>query len=367
MKLRMTITTSHYASFWPCCINIRRAICAIVSVWLWLMLCGPVPDAVALPTPDEILQELQISVSDQQSIRKGNIVTWTGSEGSDRELALGMAVLVKTNGENILQLFREAGAFNTMESVFTAHGRIAGDGAPDDFAGVRLEPNGENEAKRYLEAEPGDVLNLDAKEIAAFGALMSAGKDGAVPVQMVEALIREQLLARYQAYHKKGLAGITPYERKSGHHILANNELALATKQAKLVAKYLPSVYEAVVNYPAAKIKDGEELEDQYYWLNIELSGRPIYVLSHRMLFRIGEAYVVVDRHFYASHDYNSLQQGMVVLPTKDGMLVTYLRRVSTDQVAGFGSGVKRSVARALMAPHIKGLLEALRSRAEKR
>ena len=363
----MTTATSHSANLRPCCINIRRAIFAVVTVWLGLVFCGPIPDALALPTPDELLQELQISASDQQSIRKGNIVTWTGSEGSDRELALGMAVLVKTEAENILQLFREAGAFNTMESVFTAHGRIAGDGAPADFAGVKLEPNGEKEAWRYLNAEPGDVLNLDAKEIAAFRALKSAGRDGTVPVQKVEALIREELLARYQAYHKKGLAGIAPYERKSGHHILANDELALAAKQSKLVAKYLPSVYDAMINYPTVKAKDGEVLDDQYYWLNIELSGRPIYVLSHRMLFRIGEAYVVVDRHFYASHDYNSLQQGMVVLPTKDGMLVTYLRRVSTDQVAGFGSGAKRAVARALMAPYIKGLLEALRSKAEKR
>ena len=358
MEPRMTTTTSYSAS-------LRRAICSVVSVWVGLGFCGPIPDALALPTPDELLQELQISASDQQSIRKGNIVTWTGSEGSDRELALGMAVLVKTKGENILQLFREAGAFNTMEAVFTAHGRIAGDGAPADFAGVKLEPNGEKEARRYLNAEPGDVLNLDANEIAAFRALKSAGKDGVAPVQKVEALIREQLLARYQAYHKKGLAGIAPYARKSGHHILANDELALAARQAKLVAKYLPSVYDAVINYPAVKTKDGEVLEDQYYWLNIELSGRPIYVLSHRMLFRIGEAYVVVDRHFYASHDYNSLQQGIVVLPTKDGMLVTYLRRVSTDQVGGFGSGAKRSVARALMAPYIKGLLEALRAKAE--
>jgi hypothetical protein len=343
-----------------------RAVCAVVSVWLGLTLCGPVPAALALPTADELLQELQISASDQQSIRKGNIVTWTGSEGSDRELALGMAVLVKTTGENIVELFREASAFNTMESVFTAHGRIVGDGTPADFAGVKLEPNGEKEARRYLNAEPGDVLNLDAKEIAAFRALKSADKDGAVSLQKVEALIREELLARYQAYQKKGLAGITPYERKSGHRILASDELALATKQAKLVAKYLPSVYDVVLNYPAAKIKDGEVLEDRYYWLNIELSERPIYVLSHRMLFRTGEAYIVVDRHFYASHDYNSLQQGMVVLPTKDGMLVTYLRRVSTDQVGGFGSGAKRSVARALMAPYIKGLLEALRAKAEK-
>ena len=69
MKLRMATTTSHSASFWPCCINIRRAICAIVSVWLGLMICGPIPDALALPRADEFLKELHISDSDQRSIR----------------------------------------------------------------------------------------------------------------------------------------------------------------------------------------------------------------------------------------------------------------------------------------------------------
>ena len=51
------------------------------------------------------------------------------------------------------------------------------------------------------------------------------------------------------------------------------------------------------------------------------------------MLFQVGDAYMASERHFYTSHDYNSLQQGIAALPTKDGMLVLTLVRVSTDQV----------------------------------
>jgi len=80
----------------------------------------------------------------------------------------------------------------------------------------------------------------------------------------------------------------------------------------------------------------------------------------------MGEAYAVLDRHYYSSHDYNCLHQGMLALPTKDGMFVLYLSRISTDQVAGFGSGAKHFGARALVAPHIKDLLEILRLKAEK-
>jgi hypothetical protein len=329
------------------------------------MLGWSVPDASALPTADEVLRELQVSDSDRQQIREGNIVTWTATEGSDRELAIGMALLVKTSAENVGKLFREATVFKT-ESAITAYGKTGGDGEVADFTGLKLEPNGEKEARRYLEARPGNDLNLDTKEIAAFQALKSASKDRAVPIQKVEALIREELLARYQAYHTKGLAGIRPYARKSGQHVFPRDELSLATKQSKLLAKYLPSVSDVLLNYPTTKIKDGEEFEEQFFWMNVEVFGRPTYVLSHRMHFWIGEASLVVDRHFYASHAYNSLQQGVIALPTQDGMVAIYLSRVSTDQVTGFGSSAKRSVARALMGSYQKDMLKALRAKAEK-
>ena len=365
MEPRMATSTSPSANLHHCALNPRGAKRVVAGVWIGLMLCGPLPEASALPAPDELLQELQISDNDRQRIREGDIVAWTATEGSDRELALGMALLVKTKAENLSGLFHEAALFMNVK-VITAYGEIRNEATRDDFAAVKLEPNGEKEARRYLETEPGDDLNLDAKEMAAFRALNSASKDGAVPIQKVEALIREGLLARYQAYRTKGLAGVAPYARKRGPHRLASDELSLATTQSKLVAKYLPSVYDVLVKYPATTLNQGEELEEQFLWINSEVLGRPTYALSHRMLFQVGEAYVFVDRQYYASHDYNCLQQGAVALPTGDGTVVVYLSRVSTEQVAGFGSSVKHSASRVLMTPYFKDLLEALRAKAEK-
>ena len=373
MEPRKAPRTSPSASFHHSVLNPRGAKRVVVGVWIGLVLCGSLPEASALPAPDELLQELQISDSDRQRIREGDIVTWTATEGSDRELALGMAMLVKKKTENMTDLFREAATFMNIK-VITAFGKIGNagfgmignEGTLADFAGVTLAPNGEKEARRYLEAEPGDELNLDAKEMAAFRALKSASKDGAVPIQQVEALIREVLLARYQAYRTKGLAGVAPYARKRGPHLLASDELSLATKQSKLLAKYLPSVYDALVKYPATPLNQGKEPEEQFLWINSEVLGRPTYALSHRMLFQAGEASVFVDRQYYASHDYNCLQQGAAALPTNDGTVVVYLSRVSTEQVAGFGSSVKHSASRVLMTPYFKDLLEALRAKAEK-
>jgi hypothetical protein len=348
----------------PCFMTRRIVTCVALSIWIGLTINGSILEAATLPTADEILRDLSLSDSDRADIRQGKIVKWSATEGSDRELAVGMVLLAKTKATSFVEIFREASAYKEEKSV-TAHGEITGDGTLADFAGVKLEPNGEKEALRYLSAGPGDELNLDEKEIAAFRALKPAGGKVAVSAEEVEALVRQSLLSRYQAYRAKGLAGIAPYERKNGLRLHASEELSLAIKQMKLLAKYVPSVHAALLNYPAAK--DGQKaLEEHFYWLNLDLFGRPTYALSHRMLFHVGDVYFASDRHFYTSHDYNSLQQGVAAIPTKDGTLVITLVRVSTDQVGGFGSSTKHSISRALMGPYFIGLYETLRAKAEK-
>jgi hypothetical protein len=347
------------------CFMTRRIVsCVALSLWVGLSFNGSILEAATLPSADQVLLDLHLSDSDRADIRKGKIVKWSATEGSDRELAVGMVLLAKAKGTNFVELFREASAYKEEKSV-TAHGEISGDGTLADFAGVKLEPNGEKEALRYLSAAPGEDLNLDAKEIAAFRALKSADGKVAVTSEQVEALLRQTLLSRYQAYRAKGLAGIAPYERKNGLHLQAGEELSTSIKQMKLLATYVPSLHAALLNYPDAK--DGQKaLEEHFYWLNMDLFGRPTYALSHRMLFQVGDIYFASDRHFYTSHDYNSLQQGVTAIPTKDGTLVITLVRVSTDQVGGFGSSAKHSVSRALMGPYFIGLYETLRAKAEK-
>jgi len=364
MDRHMTATYSPSVSLHHWFMTYRIVTCVVLSIWIGLTFNGSILEAATLPTADEVLQELPLSDSDRADIRQGKIVKWSATEGSDRELAVGMVLLAKTKATSFVELFREASAYKEETSV-TAHGKIVGDGTLADFAGVKLEPNGEKEARLYLEAKPGDELNLDEKEIAVFRALKSAGGKDAVSVKEVEALVRQTLLSRYQAYRAKGLAGIAPYERADGRRVLASDELSLALKQMKILAKYVPAVHTALLNYPAAK--DGQKaLEEHFYWLNIDLFGRPTYALSHRMLFQVGDVYFASDRHFYTGHDYNSLQQGVAALPTKDGTLVITLVRVSTDQVAGFGSSAKHSVSRALMGPYFIGLYETLRAKTEK-
>ena len=66
MNSKMTETKSHSARFSHRFMNHRGIIYAVVSVWLGVMLGGPVPDASALPTADEVMQELHLSDIDRE-------------------------------------------------------------------------------------------------------------------------------------------------------------------------------------------------------------------------------------------------------------------------------------------------------------
>jgi hypothetical protein len=338
----------------------------VVMICVGLLLCGHRQASAALPTAEEFIEELHISDADRQRILEGKIIDWSAKEGSDRELALGMAFLAKAKPEDLAKMYREA--IITKEiPVVTARGPITGEGTIAELAGVKLEPNAEKEAGRYLEVEPGDKLNLDAKEMAAFQALKSAGKKGEVPVMEVEALIRQVLLARYQAYRTKGLAGIAPYERGGGAQRRAGDELLLSTKELIRTAKYLPEFHNFLLNYPNGMTKEeSKNLEESFYWLNVDVFGRPTYVLAHRMLYHVGDAVVAVERQYYASHDYNSMLQAIGGFPTKEGTLCFYLGLVSTDQVAGFTAPALHPLSRLIAAPYIKDMFKRLQAKAEK-
>jgi len=330
----------------------------LASVVTWLTIGYPNEPALGAPTADEVMKALPLSDSQKQDVLNGKIVKWTTMEAGERELAVGVIGLMKRTPEKAAQLFRGAEGYKLIDAV-TAHGVIAGKGTEADFANLVLEPNGEKEAARYLDAEPGEDLNLDSKEIAAFQALKAKTQNGDGKKKAVEALIRKNLLARFQAYQAKGLAGVSPYERGDNEERMSNQEILLSVDAAKLLAQHYPKFSEILHNYPNT---DMTGVEESFFWLNIEVFSRPLLVLSHRMLYKDGETYVASDRHFYASREYNSLQAGGGVFPKGDSSLLVYLYRVSTDQVGGFGSSAKHPISRALMGPYVIELFEKIRA-----
>jgi hypothetical protein len=58
--------------------------------------------------------------------------------------------------------------------------------------------------------------------------------------------------------------------------------------------------------------------------------------------------------------------QQVAALPTKNGTVLFYTGRVSTDQVAGFTSAMLHPVSRAIAAPYLKDMFLKIQAKAGK-
>ena len=82
----------------------------------------------------------------------------------------------------------------------------------------------------------------------------------------------------------------------------------------------------------------------------------------HRIIYSAQTGELILSRQFYAGHSYNSNQLVIACLPYLDGSLVFYANRTFTDQVAGFGSGLKHSIGQKQAKSEISKLLKNLHS-----
>jgi hypothetical protein len=297
----------------------------------------------------QVMRDFGISVDAAARIRSGEMVESEPTASSERELAVGLTFLVQQPVPNLLEAFLSAVDMKADPQLMAS---VVIRGSPDDFADLVLPSD---EANRYLAARPGDALNLSPDEIQAFHALATAGGD---PRSNVERQLKSMLFDRYHAYLTNGLDGIAAYARGGGAR-KPSEELRAAAEAASLLNKYAPDLWLVLRSYPRGKPAG---LEERFCLLRYNLDGRPNYTLRHRMALPFGGGVVLVDRDFYVSHGYNTSQaiSGLVAVP--EGTVVFYRGRVSTDQVAGLGSSMKRTVGRSVMAKQLTQIFQ--RSRA---
>jgi hypothetical protein len=303
-------------------------------------------------TIEKVLEDLNLPADAAARIRRGEMVHSGPRESSEREMAVGLTFLIQQPLPEVVKAFR-AGTDLKADRQVTASGLIVS-GTLADFAGLEVEPDGAREARRYLAAHAGDELNLSPDEIAAFNGLAAGGD----PKPQVEEQLKASLLARYQAYRAKGLAGMGTYAR-SGHLCEPSGELRRMSEAARLLKLHAPAMQQILLTYPEQRPAG---LEERFYWLRYELDGRPNYALDHRLALQVGDTFATADRAFYVSHGYNVSQSFAGLIPVPEGTLVVYRSRVSTDQVAGFGSSAKKGIGRGMLADHLTAIFE--RSRA---
>ena len=326
--------------------QIGLGLIAIVSI-----ICTPLFVSAQL-TADEVLSEMGWTTGEKKQILAGEFVSGQVKSVSDRDLAISMAFLVKVPPSDLIREVMAGKLMKTNPQIKT-HGEISGDGSLQDFGPLKLA-----NANDYLNAKPGDKINLDAKEISAFNALN--GKPEAQ--QAAEKELHKMLLARYQAYRKSGLKGITPYDRGNGKKTDSGEDLLLNTDAARILKKYVPSFQKVMLEYPKATI-DG--LKEQFSWILYDIDGKPNYVLAHHFSAPAGDVQVVVNRQYYVANTYNVMQEVAGFFPVHEGTLVVYVNHLSTDQVAGFGGSSKRKIGGHVMANKIEELFKKSRKVAE--
>jgi hypothetical protein len=103
-----------------------------------------------------------------------------------------------------------------------------------------------------------------------------------------------------------------------------------------------------------------------YNWQLYKAHGEPTVILTHGFTLDDGNAFHGLQRQYYVSGGYNVEQAMAGFLPVKEGTLVVYVNRTSTDQVAGFGGGTKRSVGKKLMASQLEALYTKVEKAADK-
>jgi len=327
-----------------------RRLMLVAAFGLCVAVCAN--PALALPTLDELMTDFGFSKADVQKVRNGELVTGTAKETSEKELAVAMVFLVKAPARTLVSNIEAGKGFRSDPQV-QAVTEIKGEATIDDLKAIVLQPEGEKEAERYLEAEAGDTLNLSAPEIAAFQALgAGAGKT------QVETELRRMLLARYQAYRTKGLGGIAPYARGDAQTQPAES-LRRATEASRGLKQHVPALYNALLNYPQGLPAD---LKQSFFCIRYTMSDRPTFTLRQRLSLPIDDGYVVADREFYVSHDYNEMQAIGALLPVEAGTAVVYLNRTTTDQLGGFGASTKQAIGRRMMASQISEIFEKSRA-----
>ena len=320
----------------------------------WGVVCGLsvlclAAAALAEPTADQVLTDEGLSAEDKQNHE------WAIRQ-RQRQRSLGAGSLLRRRlpGQDAPGDPRQADRGRGVD-----HRRYSGQDlrraerrrGPADLAKLILTSD---EAKVLANAKAGDVLNLSASEIAAFKAT-----GGAAPA--VQEQLRRMLLARYQAYRATGLAGIAPYDRGGGH---ASDLVGMrkASQATQGLQKYLPAFQKVLLDYPKATLPG---MREKFFWLKSLIQGEMTYVLAHVLVASDGAARVVVRREYYVSTGYNGAQTVEGFLPVQGGTVAVSNVHAFTDQVTGFGGGMKRGVGSHVMAGRMKDMYEAARQKSQ--
>jgi hypothetical protein len=280
------------------------------------------------------------------------------AETAETELAAGLAVYLPAPFARVAEALTSPDVVLKEPSI-TAWGPLAPGATVAALAGYKLGGSDAAESQDAFDAVAGGRLNLSAAEIETFrGARPARGADRAAVAESGAAQWRALLLQRAQAFQARGLDGMTPYARRGGVSEPAAL-LRVAAGDARIVGHLMPRLSEALLRFPA---EQSSTAMSQFYWVKRQVQGRPDPILIHHLVDVTPQLALYVERHVYVGHSYNASQILCGAVPYEDGVLVFSSNRVSTDQVAGLGGELKRTIGRRQLRGEIVKRFDRLRA-----
>jgi hypothetical protein len=313
------------------------------------MVAAPAPVEPATATPGHVARLLGFTDAEIHRIEAGDVISKSLNEGSDKELAGVASVFVNKPIGALLDLILSGKMLQTDNDIRAFGTFTSPDAADEALILAGLSADEAAEARNFANATPGDKLNLSTAEIAQF-------RDVRATPEAVSVRLRAMLKARYVAYLHNGLQGIEPYARWRGDSS-PSAELALAIHET-LTATPRKDFLQALLDYPA---DSPTGVEHHFYWYKQTVQDRPTFILAHVAQRHSDNAALMTEEQFYVGHSYNSNFIAAGGLEVDGGTLVFYVNRTFTDQVAGFGSGLKHNVGRGQMLDDAVAKLKRMR------
>ena len=326
------------------------------------LLCVPLPAGVAdaqSADDNQVLDVRRLSAEQRRRLLAGDTIGYQVAETTETELGAGVAMYLP------VPLGRAAEALTSPDLVvkdpsITAWGPLAPDATVAALAGYKLSTGEVAEAQDAFEAGAGGRLNLSASEIEAFRAARATlrATDRAAVAEGGAAQWRALLLERAQAFQARGLDGVAPYARRGGVTDPAA-VLRVAAGDARIVGHLTPRLADALLRFPA---EQSPTAISQLYWVKRQVQGRPDPILVHHLVDVTPQLALYVERHVYVGHSYNASQILSGAVPYEDGVLIFSTNRVSTDQIAGLGGELKRTIGRRQLRGEIVKRFDRIRA-----
>jgi hypothetical protein len=330
-----------------------RSACVIVVGALVIGFVQASAPAQETQTPETIAKKLGFDDSELKRIQHGEIIRKGFKEGPEKEISGVVGAFFPQSVSNLANgdltgKFLDA---NDPTSQFKTWG--PDESAEPAFSSIGLAEKETEEAKKYSHDGTGGDLNLSSAEIEQF---KKSGGD----LSAVNSVLRSVLKARYESYRQGGLKGISPYSREKNKTVSPGDEVQEAISEAMKTGQQ-QDFFQALQSYPANPLPD---MEHRFYLFKEILEDRPAFILEHRAALQRGETFAIVtETQYFVSHNYNANLITSYYVAGQGGTFVFCINRSFSDQLAGFGSSLKRAIGRKMMLSELAKTMQQLRDK----